>query len=361
MWCPGATSPYGSRPTKPGEYHLFCAEYCGTEHSGMIGWVIVMEPRDYQPWLAAAAPRGRWRPTGEKLFINSAAPAATLRRPGPCSDAARACYNRPRELDGGSPSGRRCLPSESILDPNAKSSKAIEADHAHVPRAAHRGGDHGADRLYQVAQTSAGRSKGDLDSGRVTLPVTRIQPEHRQTNEMTANGTLDRPTHGTGIISTPDSASDRWLLTTDHKRIAMLYMISITFSSSSAASRRALMRIELLTPDGDLRRRRDLQQALHHARHHHGLVLPDPFDPRHSRQFSGPAHDWRARIWPFRELNLLSWYLFMTGGAFTLFAIICGGVDTGWTFYTPYSSTYSNTYVMADGRSASSSPASPRS
>src|SRR5688500_16523132 len=54
-----------------------------------------------------------------------------------------------------------------------------------------------------------------------------------------------------------------------------------------------------------------------------------------------------ARDMAFPKLNLMSWYLFMIGGCFTVYVTIAGGVDTGWTFYTPYSSTYSNTYVMA--------------
>ena len=49
----------------------------------------------------------------------------------------------------------------------------------------------------------------------------------------------------------------------------------------------------------------------------------------------------------FPRLNLLSWYIYVLGGLFTLYALLAGGVDTGWTFYAPYSSTYSNTYVMA--------------
>jgi cytochrome c oxidase subunit 1 len=53
-----------------------------------------------------------------------------------------------------------------------------------------------------------------------------------------------------------------------------------------------------------------------------------------------------ARDVAFPRLNLLSWYLFMLGGAFVLYSIIVGGVDTGWTFYTPFSSTYSNTHVI---------------
>jgi cytochrome c oxidase subunit 2 len=53
--------------TKPGKYHLFCAEYCGTKHSGMIGWVYAMEPKDYQHWLAGSPP-GTMVEAGAKLF-----------------------------------------------------------------------------------------------------------------------------------------------------------------------------------------------------------------------------------------------------------------------------------------------------
>src|ERR1700704_1558834 len=54
------------QPTKPGRYHLFCAEYCGTRHSGMIGDVIVMEPSEYQAWLSGGAPEGSLASAGEK-------------------------------------------------------------------------------------------------------------------------------------------------------------------------------------------------------------------------------------------------------------------------------------------------------
>src|SRR5689334_17655108 len=54
-----------------------------------------------------------------------------------------------------------------------------------------------------------------------------------------------------------------------------------------------------------------------------------------------------ARDLAFPKINLLSWYLLVVGGAFALFAMIAGGVDTGWTFYTPYSTTYSNGWVIA--------------
>ncbi|MFY9560799.1 MAG: cytochrome c oxidase subunit II [Terriglobales bacterium] len=64
---PGRYTTLWFHATKAGTYHLFCAEYCGTQHSGMIGWVVVMQPRDYEAWMSG----GGNQPlavTGEKLF-----------------------------------------------------------------------------------------------------------------------------------------------------------------------------------------------------------------------------------------------------------------------------------------------------
>ena len=58
----------GSGQRKPGRYHLFCAEYCGTKHSGMIGWVYAMEGADYSRWLAAGGAEGSLSSMGEKLY-----------------------------------------------------------------------------------------------------------------------------------------------------------------------------------------------------------------------------------------------------------------------------------------------------
>ncbi len=65
---PGRYSSIWFTPTKTGEYHLFCAEYCGTRHSGMIGTVYVMEPDDYQAWLAGGGLTGSMSSRGEQLF-----------------------------------------------------------------------------------------------------------------------------------------------------------------------------------------------------------------------------------------------------------------------------------------------------
>lgn len=65
---PGKTTTMWFEATKAGEYQLFCAEYCGTQHSGMIGKVVAMEPQAYQQWLAAGAPAGTLTSNGEQEF-----------------------------------------------------------------------------------------------------------------------------------------------------------------------------------------------------------------------------------------------------------------------------------------------------
>jgi cytochrome c oxidase subunit I len=136
-----------------------------------------------------------------------------------------------------------------------------------------------------------------------------------------------------------------WLLTTDHKRIGILYLFSILFFFAVAAVAAALMRLELLTPQGDL----VLSDTYDKLFTIHGVLMVwfflIPSIPAVLGNFVIPLMI-GARDVAFPKLNLLSWYLFLIGGAFTMHAIIIGGVDTGWTFYTPYSTAYSNTHVV---------------
>ncbi len=136
-----------------------------------------------------------------------------------------------------------------------------------------------------------------------------------------------------------------WLATLDHKRVGLLYLVSITFFFAIAAGAAALMRIELLTPQGDLVVS-DIYNRLFTL---HGVLMVwfflIPSIPSALGNFVIPLMI-GARDVAFPRLNLASWYLFMLGGALALYAIVIGGVDTGWTFYTPYSTTYSNGHVM---------------
>jgi cytochrome c oxidase subunit 1 len=136
-----------------------------------------------------------------------------------------------------------------------------------------------------------------------------------------------------------------WLLTTDHKRIGILYLLSIILFFAVAATAAAIMRLELLTPQGDL----VLSETYNKLFTIHGVLMVwfflIPSIPAVLGNFVIPMM-LGARDVAFPRLNLASWYLFMIGGAFALYAIFVGGVDTGWTFYTPYSSAYSNTHVV---------------
>ena len=139
-----------------------------------------------------------------------------------------------------------------------------------------------------------------------------------------------------------------WLFTLDHKRIALLYMVSITFFFIIGGFFAVLMRIQLISPQGAIVQPETYNKLFTL----HGVIMIFffliPSIPAVLGNFLVPLMV-GARDLAFPKLNLLSWYIYIVGGLFTLYSAIAGGVDTGWTFYTPYSSTYSNTQVTAVG------------
>ena len=136
-----------------------------------------------------------------------------------------------------------------------------------------------------------------------------------------------------------------WLFTTDHKRIAILYLISITLMFFVGGLFAVLMRLELLTPQGDM----VSSDTYNKFFTMHGIVMVFfflvPSIPATLGNFLVPMMI-GAKDLAFPRINLLSWYIYILGAGLALTAVVLGGVDTGWTFYTPYSSTYSNTYVI---------------
>ena len=136
-----------------------------------------------------------------------------------------------------------------------------------------------------------------------------------------------------------------WLLTGDHKRIAMLYLISITFFFFLGGSMAGLIRLELLTPQPDLMAS-DTYNKLFTM---HGVIMIFlflvPSVPAVIGNFVIPIMV-GAKDLAFPKINLLSWYLYLIGGTFTIAALVLGGVDTGWTFTTPLSTHYLNTHVV---------------
>ena len=136
-----------------------------------------------------------------------------------------------------------------------------------------------------------------------------------------------------------------WLLTTDHKRIGILYLISITLMFFLGGAAITVVRLQLVTPDNDLVDA-DTYNKLFTM---HGIIMVFffmiPSIPAVLGNFMLPMM-LGAKDLAFPKLNLLSWYIYILGSAFTLWAVLAGGVDSGWTFYTPYSSKSSHTNVI---------------
>lgn len=139
-----------------------------------------------------------------------------------------------------------------------------------------------------------------------------------------------------------------WLLTKDHKRIAIMYLITVSAFFLIGGIYASLIRLELLTPQSDLLESGTYNRVFTH----HGIIMVFffliPVIPAILGNFLLPIMI-GAKDLALPRINLLSLYIYWVGGILTLWALMQGGVDTGWTFYTPYSTTFSNGYVMAVG------------
>jgi len=145
---------------------------------------------------------------------------------------------------------------------------------------------------------------------------------------------------------THERSISSWLATRDHKRIAILYALTITIFFVIGSISIAIVRLDLLTPAPDLVSD-DTYNKLFTL---HGIVMVwfflIPSIPATFGNFFLPMMI-GAKDVAFPKINLTSWYLFVIGSVFAIGCIVAGGVDTGWTFYTPLSSQYSHSYVVA--------------
>ncbi len=135
-----------------------------------------------------------------------------------------------------------------------------------------------------------------------------------------------------------------WLLTTDHKRIALLYLASVTFFFFIGGFFAMMIRLHLMSPNGTLLSA-DTYNRMFTM---HGVTMIFffliPSIPAVLGNFLIPLMV-GAKDLAFPKINLLSWYIYIIGGSFTLYSMVTGGLDTGWTFYTPLSTVYSNSAV----------------
>src|SRR6186713_717791 len=152
--------------------------------------------------------------------------------------------------------------------------------------------------------------------------------------------TLNYINNGHGLAS--------WLLTKDHKRIALLYLASITAFFFLGGMFAFMIRLELLTPAGDFLTAENYNKMFTM----HGVVMVFffliPSIPATLGNFLIPIMI-GAKDLAFPRINLLSWYIYVLAGVFVLASLVFGGVDTGWTFYTPFSTSFSNTPVVTAG------------
>ena len=130
-----------------------------------------------------------------------------------------------------------------------------------------------------------------------------------------------------------------WLLTTDHKRIGILYLVSISVMFILGGLYAAFIRWNLLVPDGS----HMAAETYNKVFTAHGVIMIFffliPSIPATLGNFLNPPMI-GARDLAFPRINLLSWYIYVIGAGFTLYSLFSGGLETGWTFYTPYSTVF---------------------
>ncbi len=167
----------------------------------------------------------------------------------------------------------------------------------------------------------------------------------RGDNDARPDAAAERAAHSPASYLDEGYTIRSWLTTHDHKRIAILYAIAITAFFFIGGAAATLIRLELATPAGDLVKAETYNKLFTM----HGVIMVwfflIPSIPATLGNFLVPMMV-GARDMAFPRLNLASWYIYVAGATFALTAMVVGGVDTGWTFYAPFSTMFSNTHVF---------------
>ena len=176
--------------TKPGRYHLFCAEYCGTEHSGMIGWVTVMEPRDFENWLSGGGGEGSMASQGEKLFQQLGCSTCHLSdEQGRCPILRGVYGSRVLLSDGRTVVADDAYVRESIVNPNAKIVAGFQPDI--MPTFQGQVSEEGILQLIEYVKSLSGRKggQGTLQTGGNTAAT---EPSRDMANQQAQRKGNDR-------------------------------------------------------------------------------------------------------------------------------------------------------------------------
>ena len=277
---PGRYTTIWFEPTEVGTYHLFCAEYCGAEHSLMGGSVVVMAPQDYEAWLAGSLGGSSLLASGADLFQRLS--CDTCHREAAGAAVAGAVAGRPLRPPGGA-GGRRLagrrreLPARVDRRPAGEGGRRLAADHAHLQGAGERGAAQRAGRLHPLAQ--AGRRARDRLARRQFPTRGRGEHEH-QRSEPPAAELPERRLQPQVVAAHPRPQADRHPLHgVDHALLRPRRDLRAARPAGAAH------------PQGRPAGARHLQPHVHHARHHHGLLLPDPVGAGGAGQLPGADHD----------------------------------------------------------------------
>ena len=314
---------------RTGQYLLECSEFCGTDHSVMAGSLYVMSPAGYQAWLTRAGAEHSLAAAGKLLFSSYGCSGchegnSTVRAPSLLG----LCGHPVPMQEGGTIVADRAYVHDKILDPKKQpiaGYKNVMPSFAGKMPEADLLEDH---RLHPVARTQRRTvlmSPSDLALRDPAIPAATIG---RQPDYLHAEQTLWS-----------------WFSTTDHKRIGILYLFAITFFFILGSIAAGMIRLSLLVPDGSIFSN-DTYNKMFTL---HGVIMVwfflIPSIPNTFGNFLIPLMI-GAKDLAFPRLNLMSWYMFMFASLFTLACVVLGGVDTGWTFYAPFSPLYSNGWVV---------------
>ena len=222
---PGQTTRVWFEATRTGTFDLFCAEYCGDQHSEMRGSIVVMEKADFAAWLGTGNADLTLVQQGEALFPLLRLLGLPRPRLHPaCTGPARRLWGPGAAHQPHYGARRRALHPRLHPRPQPRGGRRLRAHHAQLRRPDRGAGPAKAHRLHQVHRQRRRR--------RAMTTTTSIAPDRGYFSA------------GSGIRA--------WLLTTDHKRVAWLYLISLTAFFFIGGAAATLMRLELVTPQGDL-------------------------------------------------------------------------------------------------------------
>ena len=159
---PGRYTTVWFEATTPGTYHLFCTQYCGTDHSHMIGDVVVMTPDDFKKWLAGSTSGNSLAQNGERLFASLSCNACHNTRPDARGPSLANVYGSKLTLSSGqSMTADDAYLREAILNPSQHITAGLCADHAHLPGADQRRRRDRAGRVHQESQLRLPHSADD--------------------------------------------------------------------------------------------------------------------------------------------------------------------------------------------------------